>query len=96
MLARLVKPFAQSGADLYDRMRIVRALLTSYARSGRCVFLMLPDPTRAADAHEIYCIFDKTAAPVARDHVERLVKSLGLKCVVQSSDRVNSLLLTGQ
>ncbi|HEY5504242.1 MAG TPA: hypothetical protein VIK28_03720, partial [Sedimentisphaerales bacterium] len=86
MLRRLKKIFRREQSEPVDVSRLIRPMLSNYARTHRGSF-MLRDTygdasNTAGNRYEIYCIFPKEASAAAADYAKRLMDGLGLQCQV--------------
>ena len=86
MLRRLRKIFRREQPEPVDVSRLIRPMLSNYARTHRGSFMLLDinsDEGRAAHGrYEIYCIFPKEASAAAAAYAKRLMDGLELPCQV--------------
>ena len=89
MFQRLNKMFRQEQSEPINVTRLIRPMLSNYARAHRGSFMLLDkdrgERSPAVNVYEIYCIFPKEAAAAAADYAQRLMDGLGLPCLVSTN-----------
>ena len=86
MLPRLKKLFRREQPEPVNVSRLIRPMLSNYARTHRGSFMLLDinsdESSAAGNRYEIYCMFPKEMSAAAAEYAKRLMDGLGLQCQV--------------
>ena len=86
MIRKLKDRLRPSKPEAIDISRLVKPMLSNYAREHRGSFMLVDEVDsgrgQAGESCEVHCIFSKQDAAAAAEYAKKLVKGFGVRCRV--------------